>query len=94
MTDERIKKLARNLVNYSCRLQKGEKILIDSKGDNDELVRELVKAAYEAGGMPFVWYNHESVTREIAMGYTEEQLRLMMEVDSKLMESSLSSLTA
>ena len=26
--DERIKKLAYNLVNYSCRVQKGEKVLI------------------------------------------------------------------
>ena len=26
--DERIKTLARNLVNYSCRVKKGEKVLI------------------------------------------------------------------
>lgn len=87
MTDERIKKLAHNLVNFSCKLKVGEKILIDSRGENDELVRELVKAAYAVGGMPFVWYNHESVTRELAMGYTEEQLKLMRDVDSKLMEN-------
>ena len=51
MTDERIKKLAHNLVNFSCKLKAGEKILIDSRGENDELVRELVKAAYAVGGL-------------------------------------------
>ena len=32
MVDQRIEKLANVLVNYSCNLQKGEKILIEARG--------------------------------------------------------------
>ena len=35
MTDERIKKLAHSLINYSCSLKKGEKILIDVSDTDD-----------------------------------------------------------
>ena len=42
--DERIKKLASNLVNYSCRVKKGEKVLISCTGTEPlPLVRALVK---------------------------------------------------
>ena len=38
MTDPRIEKLAYNLINYSCSLKKGEKILIEAKGIDYMLV--------------------------------------------------------
>ena len=42
--DQRIKKLADLLVNYSCDLQEGEKILISYEGDCCRpLVKQLVK---------------------------------------------------
>ena len=40
MKDPRIETLAKNLINYSVKLQKGEKVLIENFG----LQRELVKA--------------------------------------------------
>ena len=36
MFDARLEKLAHNLVNYSCRVQPGEKCLIECVGDRDE----------------------------------------------------------
>ena len=42
MKDPRILKLADILVNYSTRVQKGEKILIDDRGMNRELVVALI----------------------------------------------------
>ena len=47
MIDERIKKLAKNLVNYSCDLKKGEKILIEAKGVDYMLVNEIIKEVYD-----------------------------------------------
>ena len=42
--DERIKKLAYNLVNYSCRVQKGEKVLISCSGVHPlPLVKQIIK---------------------------------------------------
>lgn len=48
--DERIKKLAYNLVNYSCRVKKGEKVLISCSGIHPmPLVKQLIKEVYAVG---------------------------------------------
>lgn len=54
MRDQRIDKLADVLVNYSVRCQKGEKVLIEGRGIDAELIKALVEKVYEAGGFPFV----------------------------------------
>ena len=48
MKDSRIIQLANNLVNYSCDLKEGEKVLIEGIGDCLDLVKELVKETYKA----------------------------------------------
>ncbi|MFA5014713.1 MAG: aminopeptidase [Actinomycetota bacterium] len=74
--DPRIKKLAKTLVNYSCRVQKGEKVLIDCVGDSAiPLVRAVIYEVYKAGGMPFVDLKDYSVTREILKEANTEQLK-------------------
>ncbi|MGL4521968.1 MAG: aminopeptidase, partial [Bacilli bacterium] len=55
MKDPRITQLAKNLINYSVTLQKGESVLIENIGLTPELTSALVEAAYEAGGYPYVW---------------------------------------
>lgn len=84
--DERIKTLAYNLVNYSCRVQEGEKVLIHYTGeDTVSLARQLVKEVYKAKGIPFTTYTEPSVQRELLLGCGEKQLNLMAEVDALLM---------
>ena len=81
--DERIKKLAKGLVQYSCHVQKGENVYINYIGAaTEDLARQLVKEVYEAGGCPFVHYVNPRLQREILLGCTEEQLALMAETDS------------
>jgi len=87
MVDPRIKKLADIIINYSCSLQKGEKILIESIGQQDELVNELVKEAYKAGGFPYVKLIHPSVERNLLMNCTKEQLALRTKLDKELMSN-------
>jgi len=70
--DARIVKLAENLVNYSCRLQKGERLLIDCKGtDAIPLVRAIVKEVYRVGGTPLVNLTDHSILREMVLGGDE-----------------------
>ncbi|MDO4543643.1 MAG: aminopeptidase [Clostridia bacterium] len=85
MFDPRIIKLASGLVNFSCKLQRGENVLIESIGGNDDLVRALVKEVYRAGGNPFLWLSDKAFDRELLMGCNEEQLKLRAEVDAALM---------
>ena len=85
MFDPRIQKLAHNLIHYSCRLQKGENILIESIGGNDDLARALIKEAYRAGGVPFLWLGDKAMDRELVMHCSVEQLKLRAQVDGALM---------
>lgn len=85
--DLRNKQLAKNLVNYSCRLQKGEKILIEAKGvDGLPLVAQIIKEVYAVGGVPFVQISSEIIDRELLLHTTEEQLNLRANVDKELMD--------
>lgn len=80
--DERIKKLAHGLVNYSCTVKPGEKVYINYFGSSTkDLARQLIKETYAAGGVPFVHHVDNTVLREILLGCSEEQIRLMTRLD-------------
>ncbi|MBQ0099507.1 MAG: aminopeptidase [Firmicutes bacterium] len=85
MTDERIKKLAKVLVNYSCDLKKGEKVLIEAKGIDYMLTSEIVKEVYKVGAYPFVEIYDNRVTRELLLGETEELAKMRAEFDGARM---------
>ncbi len=84
--DENIKILAKNLVNYSCKVKKGDKVYIHHIGTaTEDLARQLVKEVYEAQGLPFVHYTSPKVQREQLLHCSEEQLKIMAEIDAKEM---------
>ncbi|HAU86629.1 MAG TPA: aminopeptidase [Lachnospiraceae bacterium] len=86
--DERIKVLAKNLVNYSMAVKPGDKVYIHYVGsDTKELARQLIKEVYAVGGVPFPHFEDSSVLREVLMNCTKEQMQLMAEIDSKEMEA-------
>jgi aminopeptidase len=74
MRDQRVTQLAKILVHHSCRVQKGERVLIDLFGKERELARELVREVYEAGGYPHVQIHDQTITRALLMGTSEEHL--------------------
>ena len=76
MQDQRINKLAKGLINYSCSLKMGEKVLIEAKGIDYMLVNALVREAYAVGAYPFVEIYDNRVSRELLLGQTEEQAKL------------------
>ncbi|WP_113927626.1 aminopeptidase [Bacillus sp. P14.5] len=86
MKDPRIEKLARNLIQYSVQLQKGEKVLIENFGLQRELVTALVKEAYAAGGYPFVSLKDHAVDRSLLMGAQEEQYEMLAEFEAGVMD--------
>lgn len=75
--DSRIVKLADLLVNYSCKLQAGEKVLIECEGDTPhDLVRMIIRKVYAAKGVPFVNLSDSRIKRELLLSCGEEQLKL------------------
>ena len=85
MQDIRINQLAKGLINYSCALKKGEKILIEAKGIDYMLVNALIKEVYKVGGIPFVEYYDNRITRELLLGQSEEQAKLRAKFDGARM---------
>ncbi len=81
MQDLRINKLAEVLINYSCDLKKGEKVLIEAKGIDYMLVNALVRETYKVGAIPFVELYDNRVTRELMLGETEQRAKLRAKYD-------------
>ncbi|WP_188206460.1 aminopeptidase [Alkalibacillus aidingensis] len=86
MRDPRINKLADLLVNYSVKLQKDEKLLIENTGMQRELVSAIIEKAYEAGGHPFVELKDPKIMRSLLKGANETQLKAWEKYESTVME--------
>ncbi|PTY40612.1 aminopeptidase [Brachyspira hampsonii] len=88
MKDVRIEKLAKTIVNYSCKLKKGEKILIKSYGEGEErnLVNAIIKEVYKIGASPFVWNHDPHILRELLKQCNEEQMKTWAKSDLMLMK--------
>ncbi|MDX8367489.1 aminopeptidase [Cytobacillus sp. Hm23] len=86
MKDPRINTLAKNLINYSVSLQKGEKVLIENFGLEKELVVALVKEAYAAGGQPFVSLKDQQVDRALLMGAADDHYNLIADYEANVMK--------
>jgi aminopeptidase len=85
MKDARMLQLAKNLINYSCEVKKGEKVLIEAYDLDEAFVSELVKQVYLVGGVPFVTIKQNAVNRSIYMGCTEEQFKLLAKYEAERM---------
>jgi len=86
MKDKRLETLAHNLINYSCKLKEGEKVLIQISGEHFEFGSLLVKEAYAAGALPFVKTSNSQIQRSVMMDISEDALNIMTENDAALMK--------
>lgn len=85
MTDVRLKHLASQLVNYSCQVRPGDRVLIESFGPEVPVAIELVKAVYAAGGLPFVNLKNRAVERCVMMAASDRQLEIMADYEAHQM---------
>ena len=74
MHDPRFDKLAKLLVGYSTKLQKGDRVLLDAFDIPAEMTVALVRATTEAGAHPYVQVHQARVSRELAISSSEDQL--------------------
>ena len=84
--DSRFIELAKNIVNYSCHVEKGEKVLINCNGTAAfPLVKALIREIYNVGAYPFVEIKSNVIQRELLMGCSEEQFDEIKEIDNARM---------
>ncbi len=86
MRDTRLEALARNLVHYSCRLQPGERVLVENTGLARDFLTALIREIYAAGANPFVQINDPIVHRELLLQANESQLGFQAAYESMRME--------
>jgi aminopeptidase len=87
MKDPRITRLAEVLIDHSCRLQSGEKILIEAFDLPDPLlVTELVRLAAERGATPLVTWKDNRILRALYQHGTREGIALSGELEKARME--------
>jgi aminopeptidase len=87
MTDPRIQKLADVLVNYSCKLQPGEKLLLEAIDVPHAFTKAVVAAAARAGGSALVLLKSNEINRALMMNGTEESWKLTADVERLQMEN-------
>ncbi len=64
--------LAKNLVNYSCKIQKKEKVLIEYPPCAKNLVKAIVKEVYALGAYPFLHMTDSALERSLLFGTSVE----------------------
>jgi aminopeptidase len=87
MTDPRVTKLAETLVNYSCAVRPGEKILIEAIDVPTEFATECVRVAAAAGAHPLLMLKSNRVNRALMQVATPEQWNLIADVERLQMEN-------
>src|SRR6185436_16129520 len=81
MTDPRYTKLARLLVNYSTRVKKGDRVLLDMIEVPDEFSVEMIRAVRAAGGEPLVEVRHNRVSRELLRGTNAKHASVVRDLE-------------
>jgi len=84
--DPRIVKLAELLVNHSCRLQPGERVLIEAFDlPSPDLVTELVRQARAVDAIPLVELRNNQVLKNWVQTADEATLKMAAEIDAARM---------
>lgn len=87
MTNERIMKLAHNILNYSIELKKRDHILIEIMGENSiPLGKELIKQAEIIGAYPHFNIINYSILRELLKNCSQEQIEMYAKHDLQRMQ--------
>lgn len=87
MQDHRIDKLAQTLIHHSCRLQAGQKVLIEAFDlPEPTLVCRLVDEACRVGATPMVVLKSNAVLRSLYRGATETSMQLAGKFEAAAMK--------
>lgn len=84
MIDPRIHKLADILLDHSVRIQEREHLMIEVRGEGEELAKVLVRKTYERGAYPHVRIVKPAIQRELLMGTTAERVEAIKRWDEPI----------
>jgi len=74
---DRITNLAKLLINHSCELRPGERVLVEAISAPNDIVIALLREAKLAGATPLVTLKDDKVIRELCSTYDENDAKFM-----------------
>jgi len=86
MKDPRFTDLANLLVSHSTKIQRGERVLIETFDIPPEFTVELIRTVSAAGGVPLVSTYNQLVQRAMLQSASDEQMKLWSAIDRNRME--------
>lgn len=87
MIDPRMTQLAEVLVNYSCAVKPGERILIEAIDIPHEFTIECVRVARAAGASPLVTLKSNRINRALMLNGDDESWRVVADAERLRMEN-------
>jgi aminopeptidase len=89
MKDKRNEILARQLLDYSVKIQPGELLYLEIKGkETIELGKQVVRLATERGATTFWYYNDESIIRQWVRSAKDDQFKQLADVHLDIMKKA------
>ena len=86
MHDPRIDQLAHQLIHYSTKVQKGDRVMLDVFDAPQSISLALIRAVVGAGGVPVIKLHDATVTRELMLHATPDQYDLLAKNNLDLMK--------
>jgi len=87
MADPRYGKLAEIITRHSCKVQPGEKVLIEAFDIPPEFVEVLIRSVAAVGGIPLCLIKQNRVLRELYRSATDAQMELWSSIERMQMEN-------
>jgi len=81
MKDPRVNKLAKLLINHSCSLRSGERVLVEAINVPNEILIALIREVKAVGGTPLIRIKDDQIIREINSCYSQEDIKLMADCE-------------
>jgi aminopeptidase len=89
MKDKRNEVLARQLLDYSVKIQRGEILYVEIKGrETLELGKQIIRLATERSATPFWFYNDESLLRQFVKSAGDAQFQAQRDLHLHLMQKA------
>ena len=80
-------KLAEKLVNYSCRVQKGEKVLVTYSDTSNSFVELLIEEITKVGAIPLIYRLDKRIKRRLLLNSTTDMFEYYKDIISPIMNS-------
>ncbi len=87
--DERITRLAENIIQNSIKLKKGETVYIESFGTSTrDMFQALIRATVKAGGVPFYYFNDNAFVISAIENADKTQVQAWTDLHKYLMQKA------